>query len=206
MQSILIPHGECLSRPLGEFIFSPLGYLLAQVDTVEQTRRNRLQMLVKEYKGLANLCEALGYSRKETSGLSRIVNGNLRHERDDAPYHVGSPMARRIEQKLDKPLGWMDTPPTYAELDPHPLISELLKSALVLRDRDHSHDLNRLVSIARTLVESPPPPQPVTAPEPVTTPATPIMDLYKKRNTTPPQVFDVQAVNAKAKKPPKASS
>lgn len=87
------------------------------MNPVEETRRTRLKMLVKKHEGMANLCQALGYARNETATLTRIMNANVRHEREGKAYEMGSPMARKIEEKLGFTLGWMDTPPTYAELD-----------------------------------------------------------------------------------------
>lgn len=87
--------------------------------TVEETRRDRLQMLVNRFggekDGMANLCEALGMARNNTAGLTRILNANVRHDRDGDPYEMGSKKAREIEVKLDLPVGWMDTPPTLTE-------------------------------------------------------------------------------------------
>ena len=87
--------------------------------TVEETRRERLQMLVKQHggekDGMANLCEALGLARNNTAGLTRILNANIRHDRDGESYEMGSKKAREIEQKLKLPSGWMDTPPSLAE-------------------------------------------------------------------------------------------
>lgn len=100
-----------MSRPIGEFVFpAPDGPIL-DMKTVEETRRTRLQMLVEKYGGMANLCELLGYARNETATLTRILNANIRHDRGGKPYNMGSPMAREIENKLEKPIGWMDTPP-----------------------------------------------------------------------------------------------
>lgn len=76
----------------------------------------RLNMLVRKHGGMANLCEALGYARKETAAMTRIANANLRHDRNGEPYVMGTPIARRIEKALGLENGWMDTPPTYAEL------------------------------------------------------------------------------------------
>lgn len=87
------------------------------MNPVEETRRTRLKMLVKKHEGMANLCQALGYARNETATLTRIMNANVRHERGGKAYEMGSPMARKIEEKLGYELGWMDTPPTFAELD-----------------------------------------------------------------------------------------
>lgn len=45
---------------------------------------------------------------------------------------MGSPMARQIEKKLSLDHGWMDTPPTYAELhgneDPRTKVMLLMES------------------------------------------------------------------------------
>ena len=73
-------------------------------------------MLVKKLGSMASLCEQLGYARTETAGLTRILNANVRHDRGGQIYRMGSPTARHIEEKLSLDVGWMDTPPTYAEL------------------------------------------------------------------------------------------
>jgi DNA-binding transcriptional ArsR family regulator len=81
--------------------------------TVEETRRVRLKMLVDQHDGVAQLAEKLD---KSQSSLSRVLNANIRHDRDGEPYVMGGPVAREIETVLGLPKGWMDTPPTYAEL------------------------------------------------------------------------------------------
>ena len=116
MDSILLPTGETLSRPAGEFLFFQLCRVIMGVQTAEQTRRQRLQILVKKYKSMAELCQLLGYARNETAVLTRIHNANIRHDRGGKPYVMGGPMARHIETVLELPEGWMDTPPTYAEI------------------------------------------------------------------------------------------
>lgn len=108
--------GETLSSPYGEFSFSPAGGQILRMEIVEETRRIRLQMLVKKHGSMASLCERLGYARNETATLTRILNANIRHDRGGEPYNMGSPIARKIEEKLSLGLGWMDTPPSYAEL------------------------------------------------------------------------------------------
>lgn len=110
MDRIVFPKGEGLSSPHGEFNYLPDGVLMQAMTTVEETRRHRLKMLVEKHIRMANLCEALGYSRKETAGLTRIVNANLRHDRGGKPYIMGSEKAREIESVLELPVGWMDTP------------------------------------------------------------------------------------------------
>lgn len=116
MDNIVFPNGEIMSRPLGEFLFSPMGGQIAAMQSVEETRRARLQMLVNKQGSMAELCQKLGYARTETATLTRILNANIRHDRGGKLYNMGSPMAREIEEKLSLGLGWMDTPPTYVEL------------------------------------------------------------------------------------------
>jgi hypothetical protein len=117
MDNIIFPLGERLSRPIGEFIFYPLESPIRHMQTVEETRRLRLQMLVNQHNGMANLCEKLGYARNETATLTRILNANVRHDRGGKPYNMGSPMAREIENMLRLEPGWMDTPPSYSEMN-----------------------------------------------------------------------------------------
>lgn len=112
MATIVFPGGELLSRPGGEFHFSPGRLPIAPMKTVEETRRERLLSLIEKEGSLANLLEKLGLARNENSRLSRIANANVRHERGGKPYVMGSPMAREIEEKLGLPTGWMDTPPS----------------------------------------------------------------------------------------------
>lgn len=102
------------------------------MEIVEETRRVRLQMLVKKLGSMASLCEKLGYARNETATLTRILNANIRHDRGGETYNMGSPMARKIEEKLSLGLGWMDTPPSYAELhgeeDPRAKVMQLMEA------------------------------------------------------------------------------
>lgn len=119
MTAIVFPAGETLSRPAGEFLFPQCWHEILGMKTVEETRRERLKMLVDKHGGdkggMANLCEALGYARNNTAGLTRILNANTRNDRDGEAYEMGSKKAREIETKLQLPHGWMDTPPTLAE-------------------------------------------------------------------------------------------
>lgn len=83
--------------------------------TVDETRRIRLDMLLAKHGSFANLNDALGWTRTD-SRLSRIKNQNQRTDRDGKVFQMGSPMARAIEAALKLPTGWMDTPPSYAEM------------------------------------------------------------------------------------------
>ena len=121
-----------MSMPCGEFTFSHKNRSIGSMQPVEDTRRERLRLLAQKEGGLANLCAKLSLSRKETSGLSRILNANVRHERGGVPYVMGSQMARDIEQKLGLLNGLMDTPLSYAELhneeDPRALVMSLMEA------------------------------------------------------------------------------
>ena len=132
MGAIVFPEGETLSRPLGEFCFSPMGGPIPTMEPVEETRRTRLRMLVKQHGSMASLCQKLGYARTETATLTRILNANVRHDRGGKPYNMGSPMARQIEEKLSLDVGWMDTPPRFADLhgeeDPRSKVMLLMES------------------------------------------------------------------------------
>jgi hypothetical protein len=132
MGDIVFPDGESLSSPHGEFIFYPAGVQILPMKTVEEVRRSRLRMLVEKHGSMANFCQAIGYARNETATLTRILNANIRHDRDGKPYNMGSPMAREIERKLSLGLGWMDTPPSYSELlgddDPRTKVMQLMEA------------------------------------------------------------------------------
>lgn len=90
--------------------------MIANVNTIDETRRTRLEMLIKQHGGLlANLNEALGFERTH-SQLARIRNRNARKDRPGKFFEMGDDQARTIEEKLGLPIGWMDTPPSYTEL------------------------------------------------------------------------------------------
>lgn len=132
MAGIVFPSGDYSQGSAGEFCFPRKSRAIGNMQTVEETRRQRLKALVDREGGLANLCALLGLSRKETPGLSRILNANVRHERGGKPYVMGSPLARDIESRLGLPEGWMDTPATYAELenqnDPRAMVMTLMEA------------------------------------------------------------------------------
>jgi hypothetical protein len=85
-----------------------------QMQTIHETRRQRLAMLKREFGKWSKLNKELGWE-VTSARLSQILSGTIRSDRG-TPYVMGDETAREIEQKLGKPSGWMDTPPTYAEL------------------------------------------------------------------------------------------
>ncbi len=84
------------------------------MQTVFQTRRARLKILISRHGSISALNLALGWEATNAR-LSQIQNGSIRSDRK-TPYEMGDATAREIEEKLKLPLGWMDTPPDYAEM------------------------------------------------------------------------------------------
>jgi hypothetical protein len=116
MSGIVLPIGQYAIVPKGKFTGWAHMHDHQTVNTIDQTRRSRLEMLITRFGGkLANLNEALGLERTN-SQLARIRNRNARTDRPGKFFDMGDDLAREIEQKLSLGLGWMDTPPTYAEL------------------------------------------------------------------------------------------
>jgi hypothetical protein len=81
---------------------------------VSETRRARLEMLIKRFRSIAELNTALSWTRTDPK-LALVRNANKRQDRAK-PHQMGDAMAREIEQKLSLALGWMDTPPSYTEM------------------------------------------------------------------------------------------
>ena len=116
MLGSIVPIGQSIQVPKGKFTFRVLEPDDLRVNTIDETRRIRLEMLIKRHgEKIANLNEALGYERTH-SQLARIRNKNMRTDRPGKFYVMGDEQAREIEEKLSLDVGWMDTPPSYAEL------------------------------------------------------------------------------------------
>ena len=101
------------------------------MQTISETRLARLQMLVKRHGGsLASLNEAIGLDRTDAT-LSQIRT-KAPHSKSGKPRSMGDDLARKIEEKLSLGLGWMDTPPSYAELhgeeDPRTKVLQLMEA------------------------------------------------------------------------------
>lgn len=90
-------------------------HVIRNMQPVTETRLLRLQMLVKKHNGsLADLNEAIGLVRTDAT-LSQIRT-KAPHSKTGKPRVMGDDLARKIEERLSLPTGWMDTPPSYAEL------------------------------------------------------------------------------------------
>ena len=132
MGDIVLPIGYLPSIPKGKFTRWEKTAMIKRVQTIDETRRNRLELLIKRHDGkLANLNEALGLLRT-ASQLARIRNRNARTDRPGKFYEMGDDQAREIEERLSLDRGWMDTPLTCAELhgedDPRAKVMLLMES------------------------------------------------------------------------------
>lgn len=78
-------------------------------------------MLKQKHGTWADLNQVVGWE-KTNARLSQIHSATIRSDRG-TPYVMGDETAREIEKALALPTGWMDTPPTYAELHNEPDIT-----------------------------------------------------------------------------------
>lgn len=113
----IVSTGYVASTSTGRFFFYPVGDVMGAMQTVQETRRQRLGMIKARFGRWVDVNAALGWD-STNARLSQIHSGTIRSDRG-TPYTMGDDTAREIETKLELPSGWMDTPPTYAELDGH---------------------------------------------------------------------------------------
>lgn len=76
------------------------------MDTIEETRVKRLNILISEYGTSAALAELLGIQEGQ---LSQWRNRSI-DSKTKRPRSISSDSARLIEERTGKPLGWMDQP------------------------------------------------------------------------------------------------
>ncbi|MFT9637646.1 hypothetical protein ACMZ49_10075 [Alcaligenes phenolicus] len=116
--------------------------------TVEEVRRIRLKMLIKEVGGTAaDLNRATGKNDRDST-YSQILNQSL-GSKTGKPKQMGSPLARALEEACGKPLGWMDTDPDLSnDAWPFPAIP---KSKLLTLERA---DVIRLESAMRVAAKN----------------------------------------------------
>lgn len=75
---------------------------------VEETRLDRLRLLILKHGSAAELNRATGRNERDST-FSQILNGSL-NSKTQKPKTMGSDMARQLEACLDLGRGWMDTP------------------------------------------------------------------------------------------------
>ncbi|EPO7840014.1 hypothetical protein ACUF3I_003964 [Proteus mirabilis] len=77
--------------------------------TIEEIRREWLNMLIEQHKTIANLNIALGRAKTDAT-LSQIRNKAI-DSKSGNPRNMGSPLAREIEEKLGLEIGTLDHTP-----------------------------------------------------------------------------------------------
>lgn len=95
------------------------------MQTVFETRRDRLKVLKDKYGTIAALNQKLGWETTNPR-LSQILNSSIRSDRG-TPYELGDATARAIETSLELEVGWMDTPLSYADLHSDDQIAHVVR-------------------------------------------------------------------------------
>jgi hypothetical protein len=127
-------------------------YVIPEVQTVDETRRQRLELLIKKFGTIAALNAELDMDRTDAT-FSQIRNQAV-HSKSGKPRVMGDDLARKIEEKLGLERGWMDTPPG-SELYTGERIEQLHGVAEQLQP----YQVDQWIAIGRTLAQSPGPQQ-----------------------------------------------
>lgn len=114
------------------------------VQTIAETRRQRLQMLIAQYGSLATLNDQLDLPRTDAT-LSQIKNQSP-HHRTGKPRSMGDDLARKIEAKLNLPEGWMDTPPLLADRFGHSEALACVATFMAAMEPEMQYKVVRLVA------------------------------------------------------------
>jgi len=104
-----------MSITCGALFFEEACGLISGMQTVFETRRQRLRLLIKKHGTIAALARAIAIPEISEIRLSQIQNKSMRKDRGTF-YEMGDATARRIEEQLKLEEGWFDTPISYAEL------------------------------------------------------------------------------------------
>lgn len=109
-----LTHGYARSITMGNFYFTAPRCSIRNMQTVHETRKQRLLLLKEKHGSWAEINRKIGWE-STNARLSQIGAGSIRSGRD-TPYVMGDEMAREIETSLGLQTGWMDTPITWAEM------------------------------------------------------------------------------------------
>lgn len=122
-------------------------YVIRMVQTIDKTRRERLELLIEEFGSIANLNVVMNMDRTDAT-FSQIRNQAV-HSKTGKPRSMGDELARRIEEVLGKALGWMDTPIGMGFENEH--LQRLCHAAQQLEE----FQIDQLAEIAATLGRAP---------------------------------------------------
>lgn len=131
---------------------------MLSVQTIDEIRRERLEMLINAYGSIAALNEALGLTRTDSS-LSQI-RSKARHSKSGKPRAMGDPMARRLEEATGKPRGWMDTSTELERQAADPQTAHILALLVQLPDWQKDQVAKIVEAFAAPPVPPPAPGQP----------------------------------------------
>lgn len=166
------------------------------MNTIAETRRIRLDMLVKRHDdSLAKLNEALGLDRTDST-LSQIRT-QAKHSKTGKPRSMGDDLARRIEDTLLLERGWMDTPPTLSEQYGHDDSRVMIEHMVQQMPPEDWPTAVRLLSALKR-PEAAPSTQASTLPPPQHSPDLPLATLA---NANRPKPFVYKKVNQIFKQP-----
>jgi hypothetical protein len=132
-----------MSIALASFSLGPVGRVIFGVQTIAETRRQRLQMLLKQHGSIAALNDLIGLARTDAT-LSQVRNRSP-HHKTGKPRAMGDDLARKIEEALDLPEGWMDTPPTHTELHGAPSTADLITQVVLCMEPEQQYAALRVV-------------------------------------------------------------
>lgn len=133
-----------MSIASASFCFSRPAHVIAGVQTIAETRRQRLSILLTEHKSLAELNERLGLARTDAT-LSQIKNQSA-HHKTGKPRAMGDDLARRIELTLGLEEGWMDTPPGLAEQFGHSEPLDKMAALMAAMEPEMQYKVVRMVA------------------------------------------------------------
>lgn len=121
--------------------------------TVEEVRRERLAELKSEFGSFATINAKIDRLSTDST-LSQIANASI-GSKTKKPKTMGSEQARLLEEKLQKPRGWMDTDPDLLQgtsFSP-PTLAKALEVVAArlneLSDSSREHVAQHLQTLAR---------------------------------------------------------
>lgn len=121
--------------------------MISVMHTVDEVRRMRLVMLERECGSQATLAERIG---KAPPQISQWKNASPSSSTGRGRA-MSSDVAREIEEKMGKPRGWMDTPPSYADLHPNDRITHAMR----VMESMTPYQLDQAVRVLDTLAQPP---------------------------------------------------
>ena len=133
-----------MSIATASFCFLRSAYVIFGVQTIAETRHQRLLMLIKEHGSLAEINAKLGLDRTDAT-LYQIKNKSP-HHKTKKPRAMGDELARRLEDAFKLPEGWMDTPPSLAVQFGHSEPLDKMAALLAAMEPEMQYKVVRMVA------------------------------------------------------------